>query len=145
MCDHCTCRDFAPIADLSAEHEVILELAWAVAEDPDLHGEGRLARRDALLAILDGHNRKEELGLYPRLLESGDLSARASERLEEEHRVLHVALVGATFDRRDYYALAAHIEEEEMELFSAAMLAFDDDVWHDLEHVQRDVGTAVPV
>lgn len=32
MCDHCGRRAFGPIAELSAEHETILLLAWPIAE-----------------------------------------------------------------------------------------------------------------
>lgn len=32
MCDHCGCRYFRAIAELTADHEQILELAWQVAE-----------------------------------------------------------------------------------------------------------------
>ena len=32
MCDHCGCREFRPIAELSMEHEQILEAAWELSE-----------------------------------------------------------------------------------------------------------------
>ncbi|HEU5084503.1 MAG TPA: hemerythrin domain-containing protein [Acidimicrobiales bacterium] len=129
MCDHCSCRSFEPIADLSREHEEILALAWEVAEGRDATGE----RARALLRILDGHVRKEELGLYPWLSHTGDLTDEVLSRLEDEHVEVRAELEGGTFDRLDYYALAAHIEEEEMELFPAAMFAFDDDAWAALD------------
>ena len=131
MCDHCSCRSYGPIADLSREHEVILGHAWEVAEHRDPTGE----HTAALLTVLDGHVRKEELGLYPWLSETGDLAQDALDRLEDEHREVRTAIVGGRFGRIEYYALAAHIEEEEMELFPAAMFAFDDDAWADLEHL----------
>jgi hemerythrin-like domain-containing protein len=128
MCDHCSCRTYPPIADLSRDHETILELAWAVAEDA-AHDPARV---DALLALLDPHVVKEEQGLYPRLVESGDLAADTRSTLEDEHAELRQTLLTGRFDRRAYYALAAHIEEEEMELFPAAMFAFEDDTWDEL-------------
>jgi hemerythrin-like domain-containing protein len=131
MCDHCSCRTFGPIADLSREHEEILTLAWEVAEGRDATGE----RARALLAVLDGHVRKEELGLYPWLAHTGDLPDDVLERLEDEHVEVRAEIVGGSFDRLDYYALAAHIEEEEMELFPAAMFAFDDDAWAELDRL----------
>ena len=144
MCDHCSCRQFGPIADLTAEHEVILELAWQLAENHDERSPERLAVRDELLVLLDRHVLKEEAGLYPELLLSGDLPATDCDELEDEHVTVHAALVAAKFDRRDFYALAAHVEQEEMELFPAAMFAFDDDVWDRLTDLQ--VRTApVPV
>ena len=129
MCDHCSCRQFRPIADLTAEHEVILVHAWKVAEGDD--ADGTQAR--ALLHVLDEHVRKEELGLYPWLAETGDLAGDVLARLEAEHVEVRAEILEGRFDRRSFYALAAHIEEEEMELFPAAMFAFDDDAGEDLE------------
>ena len=42
-----------------------------------------------------------------------------------------------------FYALAAHIEVEEHELFSAAMLGFDEEEWEALERAHRAVGVPV--
>jgi hemerythrin-like domain-containing protein len=142
VCDHCGCRAFEPIADLTVEHKEILRLAWEVAEDPVRDGDARLEVRDRLVALLDRHVLKEEIGLYPRLLETADLSDEHVLVLEDEHRAIRRALVDATFDRRDFYALAAHIEEEELELFSSAMLSFDEDVWERLWAVHREAGVA---
>ena len=75
MCDHCSCRQFRAIAELSTEHEQILEVASALIE-------GR-------------------------------------------------------FDRTMYFELAAHIEEEELELFPLAMFGFDDDDWAVLDATPR--------
>jgi hypothetical protein len=139
MCDHCGCREFPGIAELSAEHETILELAWQVAE-----GERAGQAADAtvvgiLLDQLDRHVDKEELALYPLLISVGDLAPETSDALEDEHRSLRATLVDGRFDRRQYYALAAHIEAEEMELFPAAMFAFDDETWDELDAVHRRV------
>jgi hemerythrin-like domain-containing protein len=144
MCDHCGCRAFAPIADLTAEHVEVLALAWQVAEDHAPSGTARLSRRDRLLSLLDRHVAKEELGLYPELSEVGALVVEDNARLEEEHRVVVEALIGGSFDRRDFYALAAHVEEEELELFSSAMLRFDEESWQRLEQVHHDVDHTTP-
>jgi hypothetical protein len=125
VCDHCGCRAYEPIADLTVEHESILTLAWELAES----GGAACDVRDDLAALLDGHVVKEETWLYPELVATGDLTAGSSSALEQEHRSLRSSLFSGTFDRRDFYALAAHIEEEERELFPAAMFAFDDDEW----------------
>lgn len=129
MCDHCGCRAFGPIAELTADHEHILVLAWRVAEGEWPDEASRDAGREELDRFLAVHALKEEIGLYPLLVATGDLSAERCEGLEEEHREVHELLEGAAFDRRAYFALAAHIEEEEMELFPGAMFAFDDEDW----------------
>lgn len=137
MCDHCGCREFGPIADLTADHESILAMAWQVAEAADRADPERLAIRDRLVVLLDEHVVKEETGLYPQLMGTGDLSDDTNDRLEEEHRVVRAALIDGSFDRRDYFALAAHIEEEEMELFSGAMFAFDEEEWDEMDAAHR--------
>lgn len=137
MCDHCGCRAMGPIAELTADHEVILDLAWRVAETTPADDPARLAARDELVALLDVHSTKEELGLYPLLIRTGDLARERCDVLEEEHRTIHDLLARATFDRRDYFALAAHIEEEEMELFSGALFAFDDEEWEAMEEAHH--------
>ncbi len=137
MCDHCGCRAFPPIAELTAEHEEILERGWSVAEAERAGRTPPAGEVDELVGLLDVHVRKEETGLYPELIARGDLTAEQLAELEEEHRELHRALTTASFDRRAYYALAAHIEVEEMELFPAAMFAFDDDEWDAMDGAHR--------
>lgn len=131
MCDHCGCRSFPAIAELSAEHDEILALAWDVAEARRA-GKPAALERARLLDLLDRHVEKEETGLYPQLHGTGDLGAARRGALEAEHREVRAWLAAGTFDRREYFALAAHVEEEETELFPAAMFAFDDDSWDGL-------------
>lgn len=145
MCDHCGCRAFPPIAELTADHERILQLGWTLAEaarnrqHPD-----ETVERD-LLDLLDRHVAKEEAGLYPALIATGAVSRDEVSDLEAEHRDLRSSLTDGVFDRRDFYALAAHIEDEEMELFPAAMLGFEEDEWEGTSDVHRaiDAGAAV--
>lgn len=142
MCDHCGCHEFPAIAELAAEHETILSLGWQLAATTrqDVADD---SVRDELLRQLDIHVTKEETGLYPLLLAVGDLSVDASKALEHEHRTIREALTVGTFDRRDYFALAAHIEAEELELFPIAMFAFDDDIWEQLQVAHHDAADAV--
>ncbi len=141
MCDHCGCHELPAIAELAAEHETILSLGWQLAEAAR-HNVTDTSVRDQLLHQLDIHVTKEETGLYPLLQAVGDLSVDTAEALEGEHRALREALTAGTFDRRDYFALAAHIEAEETELFPVAMFAFDDVIWKRLQTAHRDVDAA---
>lgn len=129
MCDHCGCREYQPIAQLTVDHEEILRLAWDLAESDDAHSSAAEALRDELVARLDAHVEAEETWLYPALRSSGDLTVASSEALESDHRSLRARVLSGSFERRDFYALAAHIEEEEFELFPSAMFGFEDDVW----------------
>jgi hypothetical protein len=145
MCDHCGCRAFPPIAELTADHETILELAWTLAEASRGAGHPASAVERDLLALLDRHVTKEETGLYPALVATGAVSGDDVGDLEGEHRNLRRSLTDGAFDRRDFYALAAHIEEEEMELFPAAMLGFDDEEWGAMSDAHRAVDVRAPV
>lgn len=138
MCDHCGCRAFPPIAELTADHEAMLVLAWSLAEAPR-RGQPDDPVRSDLVALLDRHVAKEETGLYLALVSTGAVSDGEVNDLEVEHRDLRRTLTDGAFDRRDFYALAAHIEGEEMELFPAAMLSFDDDEWDVTSHAHRAV------
>jgi hemerythrin-like domain-containing protein len=142
MCDHCGCRAFPPIAELTADHETILDLAWTLAEASQVAGHAASAVKCDLLALLDRHVVKEETGLYPALVATGAVSAAEVSDLEAEHRDLRRSLTDGGFDRRDFYALAAHIEGEEMELFPAAMLSFDDEEWRVTSDAHRAVDAA---
>lgn len=137
MCDHCGCRTYPRIAELTDDHERILEVAWRIAE-AHRAGDDPKADREILTGMLDAHVAREEDGLYPLLADTGDLSADVRDALEQEHRDLDSVLTTGQFDRRQYYALAAHIEHEEAELFPAAMFGFDDQQWDALTVVHRD-------
>ncbi len=133
MCDHCGCRAYPRIAELTAEHEEILTLAWVLAE-AERAGEPLPAEElAALTRMLDIHVVKEETGLYPELVHRQDLSASQLAELETEHEEIHQTLILAHFGRREYYALAAHIEVEESELFPSAMFGFEDEDWEALD------------
>ena len=139
MCDHCGCRAFPPVAELTAEHDEILSLGWRLAELDRTRGSAPSEEFAALLALLDSHVAKEETGLYPVLVGNDGLSVEQRAELEDEHRVLRQRLLDERFDRRDFYALAAHIEVEEMELFPAAMFGFDEEEWSATADAHRAV------
>ena len=134
MCDHCGCRSYPAIAELTDEHDTILALAWEVATGT---GEPRLRARAELLELLDRHVDKEERALYPLLVETGDLGTADREVLEAEHGHLRELLAEDSFDRQRYYELASHAEEEESELFPMAMFGFDDQDWQKMSEVRH--------
>ncbi|MFN8105130.1 MAG: hemerythrin domain-containing protein [Acidimicrobiia bacterium] len=139
MCDHCGCRAFAPIAELTEEHERILAMAWALAEAAGNGADPPADEAEALLALLQVHAAKEERGLYPELVELGELSGQDRGLLEHEHRALRGALEAGAFDRHHYYELANHIEVEETELFSAARFAFEEPEWDAMAAAHLDL------
>lgn len=137
MCDHCGCRSIPAIAELTFEHEEILERAWVVAEAHG--GQEAPAALERLLEVLDRHVEKEERGLYPLLTETGDLTPAARQAFEAEHAEIREVLLAGGFDRHWYYALAAHAEAEENELFPVALFGFDDVDWEEMDSVHRSV------
>lgn len=128
------------MAELTAEHDVILELAWTLAESIRTGEEDQLVKQ-RLIALLDAHVAKEETGLYPMLYELGELSDTTLRTLEEEHRDIHEMISTGRFGRREYYELSAHIEVEDVELFSSGRFVFDQDDWDDLQTIQDLVDT----
>jgi hemerythrin-like domain-containing protein len=139
MCDHCGCRAYPPIRELTDEHETILELAQGLADATRRHRTIDTEARDRLVALLERHVAKEETGLYPLLVAEMDEDADAFDHLEAEHDELFEAIEAAAFDHLALYALQRHIEEEEEVLFSAALFHFDGDTWDDLASAHHHV------
>ncbi len=139
MCDHCGCRNVGPTAELTAEHDQILSLAWELAEAHRLGQPSDQSTLARLKRLRSKHSTKEERGLFPLVVETGDCTPEQIDHLETEHREQAALLDGGTFTRDDYYALAAHIEEEEFELFPMAMFGFDNLMWDDMENAHRTV------
>lgn len=145
MCDHCSCRQHRAIAELSTEHEQILEVAWALSERHRETGVSDGPLQEQLGQMLAVHVEAEEVALYPLLVETGGLQPDKSDDLEQEHTDLAAALISGKFDRRMYFELASHIEEEELELFPLAMFGFDDDDWEVLEATPRFLAPDTPL
>jgi hemerythrin-like domain-containing protein len=142
VCNHCSCRDFPAVAELSREHDEILALAAPLAE-ATRHGatvDPEAVRR--LLDLLALHAAKEEAGLYPLLIAEMGGAADAFDHLEEEHREVLTAIGAGTFDHLALYALQRHIEEEEEVLFSGALFHFDGSTWDDLDRAHAAVASA---
>ena len=139
MCDHCGCRTFPAIAELTAEHEAILGFAERLADATRHHRRIDRDARERLIALLEMHVAKEEAGLYPLLIAEMGEDADAFDHLEVEHRELFDAIDTDAFDHLALYALQRHIEEEEEVLFSAALFHFDGDTWDDLDAIHRQI------
>lgn len=139
MCDHCGCRNVGPTAELTAEHDEILKLAWELAESHRLGQPSDQTTLQRLKRLREKHSTKEERGLFPLVVETGDCTPEQIEHLEVEHRQQKARLDAGTFTRDDYYALAAHVEEEEFELFPMAMFGFDNLMWDEMAEVHRSV------
>ncbi len=144
MCDHCGCRHVGPTAELTGEHDEILRLGWQIVRAEEAR---RPIDEELFVSLVDlhlRHSRKEELGLFRLVLETGDCSPEQIEGLEREHREQTDLLASRSFDRDAYYALAAHVETEEYEIFPMAMFGFDDKLWDEMDAAHRSVDPEVP-
>ena len=137
MCDHCGCREYAPIAELTAEHVTILGLAEALAAATDSSRPFPSNDRERLRALLISHARTEELGLYPLLIAQSEDEPGAYDHLEEEHRDVIQAIDSDRFDHLALYALQRHIEEEDEGLFTRSTFYFDGDTWDAMDAAHR--------
>ena len=143
MCNYCGCRAIEPIAQLTAEHERILNLSGeirrAVARGADVTAAELLRRLHEVLAV---HDAVEELSLYPamaRLLEFDDMVGTLFDEHDEFDRVVRAALTatGGTGPGTADWAgvlgvlemLAEHIDHEEHGVFPAAAVSLDPADW----------------
>ena len=150
MCNYCGCRAIEPVAQLSTEHERILNLSGeirrAVARGADVVA-AELLR--TLHEVLEVHDAVEELALYPamaRLLEFSDMVGTLFDEHDEFDRVVHAALTatdGTGPSTADWAAvlaalemLAQHIDHEEHGVFPAAAVSLDPADWEHAEVVR---------
>lgn len=144
MCDHCGCREYAPIAQLTADHVEILALAESLSSATRHHQPIDVVGKARLLELLAMHSAKEEAGLYPLLIAQMGDDDGAFAHLEEEHREIAGLIETDRFEHLAFYALQRHVEEEEEVLFSSALFWFDGDTWEVLEAVHELVDAESP-
>ncbi|HEX6936587.1 MAG TPA: hemerythrin domain-containing protein [Actinomycetes bacterium] len=150
MCEYCGCQALDAIAELTAEHDLVVELSRQVrgalrAGDLDAAAE----RSRAVAAVLEPHTAVEEGALFPALAaDFGDHVAA----LEAEHRLVESVLAesaeGTPSDPswperldRALYLLREHILKEQDGVFPAALAHLDPTQWEALEAVRAVVGS----
>ena len=153
MCEYCGCQDLVTIADLTAEHDVLVNLSGQacralVAGDLDVAAD--LTR--AMAAVLAPHTSVEEEALFPAMAaEFGD----HVHGLLSEHRLIEDVLKESadvtpddpTWPERLEQALSVlreHIIKEQDGLFPAALATLDATEWDQLEAVRLRVGSGIP-
>jgi hypothetical protein len=148
MCEYCGCQNVPAIAELTAEHDQIREVArelYDAAHRQDLPVARSVAQR--LLRLLRPHTAIEERGLFPAMAqEFGDHVAS----LQGDHRRIEQALQGvaspepapegwAAQVRAAVGELFDHILREQDGLFPATLTILTPQQWEDLDAVRRDV------
>jgi hemerythrin-like domain-containing protein len=157
MCDYCGCRDRPAIAELSAEHDELLELVYGLRRlaEADEHARARALVEQRVLPLLRDHVDKEERGLFTQLRAAWEADARL-DALADEHRGLDERMARLTESpswREELHEaarmLADHIVAEEVDLFPYALYELGSGQWEaiDAVHAERDVdrGRAVAV
>jgi hemerythrin-like domain-containing protein len=126
MCDYCDCRSHGEIAELSAEHEQLLQLLAELRDASAAH-DRRLAAPiiSQLRAMLDPHAAREERGVFAQLL-AAELDPIYVELFADDHDWLRQRcydLDEAGWERgvdELIARLSAHIAREESDLFPTA-------------------------
>ena len=150
MCEYCGCQSLPAIAELTREHDLVVNLI------ADLKGAGDIARMAELArqvaAILGPHTWVEEQGLFPALAHDFPDHLTA---LEAEHRrveeVLAEAADGTPIDSTwpdrlmdTMRMLREHILKEQDGVFPAALTTLRTADWEAIDAVRALVGTLLP-
>ncbi|MFE9774801.1 hemerythrin domain-containing protein [Streptomyces sp. NPDC005931] len=153
MCEYCGCQSLDTVAELTREHDTVVNLIGAVRT---AHRAGDVAAMAAtartIADVLAPHTAVEEHGLFPVMAEEFPDHIAA---LEAEHRrieaVLAEAAAGVPADPEwparlmDVLAmLRDHILKEQDGVFPAALATLTADQWEAVEEVRARVGTRVP-
>lgn len=156
MCDYCGCRFIPPIAELSEEHDRLMDLAYELRRLADA------GERERVVEVLDGefaallrhHTAKEEQGVFAQLRTTGEADARL-DTLVGEHRDIEAQLdrvrrggdgEGSWQEAVGELAsdLAGHVLDEEVDLFPYAMYELDDAQWDTVSAVHASAGATRP-
>lgn len=145
MCEYCGCQSVPAIAELTAEHDQIREVARDLdiaAQRNDLIAATELAAR--LLTLLVPHAVVEEQGLFPAM--ASEFSAYVTS-LTGDHRLIERTLSDlATGDPADGWPLRVrvlvgelfdHILREQDGLFPAALSVLTPEQWDRLDGLRR--------
>lgn len=154
MCEYCGCQSVSVIADLTAEHDVVVDLlgeAQRAAEHQDVERAADLAAR--ILTVLGPHTAVEERGVFPAL--ARDFPDHVAELSAEHERIEAVlgepALNPGGFDRLGWPLrllevvglLRAHILKEQDGAFPAALANLDAEDWAQAVAVRGTVGSSL--
>ena len=153
VCDYCGCRALDAIAILTAEHDLVVNLAGearraVLAGDLDLAAD----RARAVAALLEPHTVVEEGALFPAM---ADEFADHVTSLIGEHRAIEEVLAESveltptdpTWPARlvaALWLLREHILKEEDGLFPAALAELDPAQWDEVGAIRARVGSGLP-
>jgi hemerythrin-like domain-containing protein len=155
MCEYCGCQQIATIAELTNEHESLVNLTGlvqrALAGRPSEENREEAADRcRQMVAVLAPHTVVEEEGLFTEMAQEfpDHIQALRSEHREIE-KVLGEAADGFPDDPTWPARLLAvldllrdHILKEQDGVFPAALIALDSDQWERIEAIRAKTSEA---
>ena len=151
VCEYCGCQALTAIAELTAEHDRVIELGRQAREAALAGDLGVAAARTRDVAeVLGPHTAVEEDALFPALVDSFPQHVGG---LLDEHRLIETVLAEAAdgtpadpaWPGRLVNAvdlLRRHILKEQDGVFPAALSHLDPAQWDELEAVRARVGGA---
>ena len=150
MCEYCGCQALDAIAELTAEHDAVVELGGQARRALD-HGDlDRAAdRARAIAAVLRPHTVVEEEALFPAM--AAEFPGHV-DVLVADHRRIEAVLAesaagtpsDATWPDRLAHTLTdlrEHILREQDGVFPAALLSLDNDQWDALAAARARVAS----
>jgi hypothetical protein len=151
MCETCGCHKPGAIAQLSAEHDAVINLSGAARRA--LHAGELDAAADrvrAIVAVLGPHSAVEEQALLPAMAaELGTFLPTLLDQHRKIEAVLTESAHGTPTDpgwparlEQTLDDLREHILREQDGLFPAARISLDPAQWDQLDAVRSRVGTA---
>ncbi len=150
MCGHCGCESLDAIAELTAEHDLVVNLAGEARRALAAGALDEAASRARSIAVVLGpHTAVEEGALFPAM--AGDFGEHVT-GLVAEHRLIDTALTesadGTPTDpgwpaRLDLALriLREHILKEQDGLFPAALATLGPESWERVDAVRAEVGS----
>lgn len=153
MCEYCGCQDVEVIAELTAEHDRLRELARDLtdAADRDDLVAARVAA-DTMRTVLEPHTSVEEGALFPAMAGDfgGPIAALIAEHLDIDLALSRIAdgTAGADWQARACVVaedLFEHILKEQDGVFPAALSTLRTADWERMAEVRRVAGSTLTV
>lgn len=138
MCSYCGCRSITVIADLTRDHELVVDVLGEVARAADRGDAASMSTHACeLAALLAPHTRAEERGLFAELRHEPELADHLDSLVREHHEIdalVERAVAGdVTAAAPLRRLLRRHIDKEENGVFPAAVIALDGPRWDAVE------------
>ena len=137
MCEHCGCRQVAPITELMEEHSALLDLSCDVHQALS-QGSTRTAKAhlDLLIEYLDRHVEREESGVFRALRAAGEF-VEEIDQLEAEHHDFAAQITNLDADAAEFHIrvtrllddLALHVEREDLGIFPVSVVTLGAQGW----------------